>query len=190
MFTGYFIEAIKAVRSLKVPLLVVALSALVALLFSIATRPAAPRPPDAAGEAQIRLMRDEHLLVADFVRNSVEAERVAAARDRAEMHAVAAAGQSARVVAFAVPLPKPSRAVRIGEVTPAKTVPAAGPPLQLQSVAIVPPPRPVPVAAAGTVIATVERIPGWVGAGMKTVADWAIAQPAQAIARLPERRFL
>jgi hypothetical protein len=185
MLTGYLIEAIKTARALKVPLLVVALSALIALLFTVATRPAVPAVPDVAGEAQIRLMQDEHLLVADYVERSVAAEQESTRRDRAAMHETALADVPAPAVAL--PLPRPVKAMQVAAALP-KVDSTVGPPLRLQST--VPASQPPARQRAGAVDAVVERIPRWVRAGVQDVAEWAIVGPVQTITRLPERRFL
>jgi hypothetical protein len=175
-------------RPLAAPMLVVAVSALLALLFTFATQPPA-EPPRAAGQAKVQLVQEEHALVADLVRSiqeTAEAERLADARSRAEMrqlalaettkpHAVIAqSGKAAAPVRVALPLPKPGLATE--------------PPLQLQvaTVPSAPPEKPVVTRA----LATVQRIPGWLRAGVENVADWAITAPSKAISQLPERRFL
>jgi hypothetical protein len=79
-------------RPLKAPMLVVAISALLALVFTIATQPSSDKAPRPAGEASIQLMKDEHALVADRVRdlqNTVKAERLTAMRERSEMQSLA-----------------------------------------------------------------------------------------------------
>jgi hypothetical protein len=187
--------AAQRLRPLKTPILVVAVSALVAMLFTLATRPASPERASAAGEAQMRLVYDEHALVAEYVRSNVEAQRAATERDRAEMRAAADIEPVQRVAVATTPsrgaktAPAEARAVR--PVPP----PAdnAGPPLQLAATpAPVPAPareRPV-VRQAREVFAAVARIPGLVRSGVEDAADWAIIGPAKRIARLPERRFL
>jgi hypothetical protein len=188
-------------RSLKAPLLVVAFSALFALLFTLATRPGSPEPSAVAGAAEIRLMNDEHALVADYVRGNVEAERaagLAADRDRNAMRSLAVAEAAQHAAMVATPVPK--AAPKVGHVAaqvaqvplPPKPLAAAGPPLALQATVVTPsPPRRAPVAdGARAVIATVGRIPHWVGVGVQEAANWVIVAPVQILARLPERRFL
>jgi hypothetical protein len=175
-------------RPLAAPILVVAVSALLALLFTFATRPAA-EPPHAAGEARVRLVQDEHALVADLVRSiqdEAEAERLAAARSRAEMQALVLAEASRQAPAVIVQLGK-AAPVRVALPLPKPDV-AAGPPLQLQvaTVPSAPPEKPVVTRA----LSTDQRIPGWFLAGVENVADWAIAAPSRVISQLPERRFL
>jgi hypothetical protein len=178
-------------RPLAAPMLVVAVSALLALLFTFATQPSAA-PPRAAGQAKVQLVQEEHALVADLVRSiqdTAEAERLADARSRAEMRALALAetskphaviaqsGKAAAPVRVALPLPKPGLATE--------------PPLQLQVAAVSPtrPEKPV-VTRARAALATVQRIPSLLRAGVENVADWAITAPSKAISQLPERRFL
>jgi hypothetical protein len=167
---------------------------LIALLFTVVTRPALPESPRAASEAQMRLMQDEHALVAEYIKSSAEAQRAATERDRAEMLAAAEAGSVERVAMA----PKTLRGVKAQSAEAkmaVKPVPqpadTAGPPLQL---AAAPPParspeRPV-VRRAREVVAAVARIPRLVRSGVEDAADWAIIGPAKSIARLPERRFL
>jgi hypothetical protein len=204
MLIGFLTVAAQRLRSLKAPLLVVAFSALFALLFTLATRPGSPEPSAVAGAAEIRLMNDEHALVADYVRGNVEAERaagLAADRDRSAMRslAVAEAAQHAAMVAAPVPkaAPKVSHvAAQVAQVAqvplPPRPLAAAGPPLTLQATVVTPsPPRRAPVAdGARAVIATVGRIPHWVRVGVQEAANWVIVAPVQTLARLPERRFL
>ena len=181
------------VRPLKAPVLVVAISALLALLFTIATRPSAEAPPRAAGEANIELIKDEHSLVAEFVRglqDTVKAERLAAVRERSEMKvlavadskrsAPAAASQSGRAPMRADAVPMPRR------------LPIIEPPLQLAAAASQSqaPARPSVIEQARAALASVQQIPQWVRAGVENVTDWAINAPSKAISQLPERRFL
>jgi hypothetical protein len=197
MLIGFLTIAARTLSSLRAPLLVVAVSALFALLFTLATRPVSPGPVSAiASEAQIRLMQDEHALVADYVRTNVAAERaagLAADRDRTEMrsHAIAEAAEHAAMVAAPVAkaAPKVARA-QVAQVPLPQAPAASGPPLQLQAT-MTAPPRRAPVAeGARAVIATVGRIPHWVSVGVQEAANWVIVAPVQTIARLPERRFL
>jgi hypothetical protein len=182
----------QTVRPLKAPMLVVAISALLALLFTLATRPSEEIGPRTAGEAKVQLVKDEHALVADLVRtirDNDEAERLAAAQDRAEMRTLALAevakqdtpvpvAQAARTpVRVALPAPRPAL--------------AAEPPLQLQVAAVASPsPRQPIVTRARMALATVQQLPGWLRSGVANVTDWAISAPAKAISQLPERRFL
>jgi hypothetical protein len=201
MLIGYLTVAARTLRSFRAPLLVVAISALFALLFTLATRPVAPGQASAiAGEAQIELMQDEHALVADYVRSNAAAERaagLAADRDRTAMRslAVAEAAQHAALVAAPVSRTAP-KVMKVAEqaapVPLPKASPAAAPPLQLQANMVAPaPPRRAAVAeGARAVLATVGRIPHWVSVGVQEAANWAIVAPVQTIARLPERRFL
>ena len=181
---------VQKLRPLAAPMLVVAVSALLALLFTFATQPSA-EPPRAAGEAKVRLVQEEHALVADFVRSiqdNAEAERLAEERSRAEMRALALAETSkppaviaqaakAAPVRVALPLPKPDLATE--------------PPLHLQVATVSSPQSEKPVVTrAKAALATVQRIPSWLRAGVENVADWAISAPSKAISQLPERRFL
>jgi hypothetical protein len=185
------------VRPFRTPALVVAISALVALLFTIATRPADEVRPRAAGEASIQLLNDEHARVAAFVRGleeAAKAEQIAVVRERREMQAIALAEPKPDPVPVtAQPARIPVRAVAAVAPKPGVVI---GPPLQLAAAAPSltpqrpePPRRPV-VERARAVIATVERIPGWVRAGVENVTDWAVSAPSRAISQLPERRFL
>ena len=193
MLLANLVTAAQKMRPLKVPMLVVALSATLALLFTIATSSSEPEPPRAAGEAKIQLMNDEHALIADLVRSirdSAEAERLAAKQDREEMRLVASAqtleqkppsviarpAAKAAPVRVALPLPKPAT--------------ATAPPLQLQVATAAPRPEKPVVTRARAALATVQRIPDWLRTGVENVADWAITAPGKAISQLPERRFL
>lgn len=187
MVLGYLSLALQRMRPLKAPVLVVAVSALLALLFTIATRPSAPEPTPSAGDAAMQLIDSEHDLVAASIRHILAAdaaEQVADARRRAEMRADAvadAAGpkapdQPAMAKADAVD----AAARRSGAVIQ--------PPLQLHAEAIAQPERHRPDRTPA-VLAAVERIPQWLRTGIENVADWA-AIPARALSRLPERRFL
>jgi hypothetical protein len=176
---------------LKTPMLVVAVSALVALLFTLATRPAA-EPARAAGEARIELLRDEHASVTALVRAiqaNTEAERLAAERSRAEMRELALVEASEQKV------PAPIFSAKAAPVRVAmpvtKPVPATEPPLPLRAAAASEPRPPKPVAArARAVLATVQQIPGWIRTGVENVADWAVSTSSKAISQLPEQRFL
>jgi hypothetical protein len=192
MLVTSLIGAAQRAHPLRIPLLVVAVSAAVALLFTFATRPAA-EVPRVAGEARISLMQDEHALVAAYVQADVEAKTAAAQRDRAEMQAeerkVAEAQASKSHVAAVKP---PAATPHVAAVAPAKHIPAAGPPLLLQANVAAPQPapsRPI-VRHTRAVLATVAHIPGWVRDGVETAADWAIISPVKTMARWPERRFL
>jgi hypothetical protein len=187
--------AAQRLRPLKAPILVVAISALIAMLFTLATRPASSERPRAAGEAQMRLVQDEHALIADYVQSSVEAQRAAIERDRAEMQAAADAGSVERV-AIAIKTPHGGRAQPAENKVAVRPAPppadTVGPPLQLAAAALPPvrtPERPV-VRQAREVFAAVARIPGLVRNGVEDAADWVIISPVKSIARLPERRFL
>ena len=182
---------LQKMRPLAAPVLVVAVSALLALLFTFATQPSA-EPPRPAGEAKVQLLKDEHALIAGLVRSiqdSTEAERLAAERSRAEMRqlaletaakqnapAVMATAGKAAPIRVALPLPKPAQ--------------AAEPPLQLAAVASPPRPEKPVVTRVQAALATVQRVPAWLRAGVENVADWAIMVPSKAISQLPERRFL
>jgi hypothetical protein len=198
MLLGFLTVAAHALRSLKAPLLIVAFSALFALLFTLATRPVSPGPVSGiAGEAQMRLMQDEHALVADYVRTNVAAERaagLAAGRDRTEMRSQAIAEAAERAAMVAAPVAKAAPKLVQAQVAqvplPPQAPPAAGPPLQLQAKIAAAPRRAPVVEGARAVIATVGQIPHWVSVGVKEAANWAIVTPVQTIARLPERRFL
>jgi hypothetical protein len=203
MLIGHLLDASHRLRALKAPLLVVVVSALFALLFTVATRPIAG-PPPSAGEGQVRLM-EEHRLVADFARDTVDAVRAAdqaAADERAAMRSLAVAETAERSAIVAPPTAKPPRSTQTA--APARAQIAAVPmlpppvpptrpaalPLSLQANNAQPPRRGPVIERARAVAATVVQIPGWIGAGIRDVADWAIIGPAQTIARLPERRFL
>jgi hypothetical protein len=184
------------VRPFRTPALVVAISALVALLFTIATRPADDVRPHAAGEAGIQLLNDEHARVAEFVRGleeAAKAEQVAVVRERREMQAIAMAEprpDPVPVTAQAVRMP-----VRASTTSALKPAPVLGPPLHRAAAAPTLTPQPskprLPVVErARAVMATVERIPGWVRTGVENVTDWAVSVPSKAISQLPERRFL
>lgn len=193
MFFSYLTAVARQLRPFKTPMLVVAVSALVALLFTFATRPS-DQPPRAAGEAQVRLLEDEHALIADLVHSievSVEAERVAAERSRAEMRALALAEASKRNAPAAMAqIAGRAAAVRVALPAP-KPAAAIEPPLQLQAAAASQPQARKPaVARASGALATVQQIPTWLRAGIENVADWAISAPSRAISQLPERRFL
>ena len=175
-------------------MLVVAVSALLALLFTMATRPSDDVVSRAAGEAKVQLVLDEHALVADLIRNiqdKDEAERLAAEHSRANMRALAAAEtvkeDTDTPVRTALSGKSPIRAAR----PVPKPAPAVEPPLQLQ-VATASPPKPGKpvVARAQAALATVQQIPQWLRTGAENVADWAMSAPAKAISHLPERRFL
>lgn len=180
------------VRPLKAPVLVVAISALLALLFTIATRPASEQTPHAAGEASLQLIEDEHALVAEFVRglqDTVKAERLAAVRERSQMRALAIADIKHDVLPAA---PSSKVSARAGVTPVPKRMPVVEPPLQLTAAVSQPrtaPRRPV-IERARIALSTVQEIPHWVRAGVENAADWAISAPAKAISQLPERRFL
>jgi hypothetical protein len=188
MLLAHLAVAARKAQPLKMPMLVVALSALAALLFTVLTQPAAAPQPHPAGAAKLRLLDEEHAIAANQVRDmqaAVEAERAVAAHDRAEMRAMAAAGPAQRI---AVVAPAPNLAkVASARAVASVPVPAAGPPLQLE--AVVPPAKPRR-AVAQKVLAAVGRIPQWVRGGVEDAADWAIVGPVKAISRLPERHFL
>jgi hypothetical protein len=188
VFPRFAVVAQRA-RPLRVPVLVVAISALVALIFTIATRPAAPEPPEAAGEASIRLMLEEHALVAAYVRDSVETQRAAAERGHAEMRAAVAAGAHERAIGES--LASETAKVQRPQVAaaPTATTVVAGPPLPLQAPAAASQPAPL-VQHARAVLATAERIPQWVRNKVEDVADWAIIGPVRTITERQERRFL
>jgi hypothetical protein len=186
----YLATAARKVRSLKLPLLVLALSALLAFLFTIITKPDASTAPSAAGTARMRLLQEEHMLIADDTRARLEADRVAAERSRAEMRVSVVA--EAPAPAAVLPPARPVRPSQVAVVSPAPKDVAASPPLPLQAaMAPAPQPRQAPIMQrAQAVLATVQRIPHWVGVGVREAADWAIIGPVQTIGRLPERRFL
>jgi hypothetical protein len=194
MLLANLMVAARKLRPLKVPMLVVALSATLALLFTLATGSSEPDRPQAAGEAQMRLMAEEHGLVAELVDGlhaAVQAERAEAARHRAETRAMASADTTPPTPAKVA---KAGAAVHLAAVPTPKRNPNAAPepPLQLQAAVAAPQPtsrRPV-VEQARAVLATVEQIPRWVRVGVANVADWAIVAPAKTITKLPERRFL
>jgi hypothetical protein len=183
---------LQKVRPLRAPMLVVAVSALIALLFTIAMRPSAPELPRAADAAAMQLMRTEHDLVAASVQGiqaAIDAEWIEASQERERQVAtveVAPPHQTATVAE------QPRRAALAGVVPVPRPSPALESPLQLQSAAIAPRERPHRSVAGrvGAVLATVEEIPSWLRAGVENVADWAIAAPAKTLSRLPERRFL
>jgi len=207
MVTGFFIAAARTARPLRAPVLAIAAAAAGALLVTIMMMPAAQPMVSVASAAQIRLVKDEHAAVGDYLRAQAEADRAAAAavdREYADLREAAVAQQVAQSAVqepqriakleapkLEAPLRRPLKVVPGGSPAQFKTGPvtAAGPPLQLA--AMVTPPaskRPV-IERVRSVIATVERIPRWVRVGVQDAADWATDVPAQII-RLPERRFL
>jgi hypothetical protein len=190
MFFTSLMAIARWVHPLRAPMLVVAVSALLALLFTLATRPSA-EPPHAAGEAKIELLRDEHASVAALIRtiqDNTEAERIAAERSRAEMRALAMVRASrANEPAIAA---APGKAVPVRVALPAsKPAPVTQPPLQLEAAAAPQPQKPITTRGRAA-LAAVQQIPGWIRDGVENVADWAITAPSKAISQLPERRFL
>lgn len=186
-------QMVGKMRTLKAPILVVVLSALIALLITIVTRPGVPSEPAAAGPASISLLEEEHALVADFARRQVEAERAAVESSRVErQHPANGVAEMASLAT--VPMPRRAPAVRVASAEPAHAEnPAiAAQPLPLQAPAVVAEqPRPGGVVqGARRALATVQHIPQWVSTGVREAANWAIVGPVQSIARLPERRFL
>jgi hypothetical protein len=186
--TALMAAAAGTIRTLKTPLLVVALSALLALLITVVTRPDPRVEAAPAGSAEIERLHDEHALVAEYTQTRLEAEQAAVDIKRNEMRISAIAAETPQVVAM--PASKPlhlARAVAPAQKNPADAV---GPPLQLQASS----PPPAPARQAGVIghareaLAAAQRIPGWVGAGVRDAAEWAIG-PVQSIAHL-ERRFL
>jgi hypothetical protein len=172
-------------------MLVVAVSALLALLFTLATRPTS-EPARAAGEAKVQLLKDEHALIADSVRSirdSAEAERLGAERSRAEMRALALAEIQKSPAAVPQAAVKPATTARIAMPLTKPVSPAAEPPLQLQTGAAPPSQKPL-ATRADKAFAAVRQIPHWIRTGVENVADWAMTVPAKAISQLPERRFL
>jgi hypothetical protein len=190
MVLVYLSAALQKVRPLRAPMLVVAVSALLALLFTVATRPA--EPPRPAGEAAMQLMDTEHDLVAASIRDMLAADaakQVAEARSRADMRRLAVAEAASPAIADRSVTPAAEKAVATVRPAP-RPDPAIQPPLQLQAVAAARPERRRPVVErARAVLATVEEIPQLLRSGIENVADWA-ASPARVLSRLPERRFL
>src|SRR5690606_18999691 len=60
MVLVHLMAALQKARPFRAPVLVVVISALLALLFTIATQSGEPEPPRAAGEAAMHLVTDEH----------------------------------------------------------------------------------------------------------------------------------
>jgi hypothetical protein len=187
MIIGVLLAALQKLRPLKAPVLVVAVSALLALLFTIATRPSASESPHPAGEAAMRLMNAEHDRVAASVQEMLavaDARQEADARSRAEMRRLAIADPAETP---AVVVAKPGRAV----LPAPRPIAAIEPPLQLQAVAAAQPERRRPVLErTRTVLATVGQIPHWLRAGLENAADWAVTAPVQALSRSAERHVL
>ena len=194
MFRVDLVAWSQRIAPFRAPVLVVAISALVALLFTIATRPAHDVKPHAAGEANIHLMNEEHARVAELVRSledAAKAERLAAVRERRETQSVAVV-DSKRDVA-----PVPAKAhVRAAATPMPKAAPRIEPPLQLAAADPASAPQPQassrrPVAErARAVLATVQQVPGWLRNGVANLTDWAVTAPSKVISQMPERRFL
>jgi hypothetical protein len=161
-------------------------SALVALWFTVATAPTPHKPLlIAAGETEVRLIQDEHEMIADRVRADLAARQNAADRARAEMTVSA---QTTSVVQ-AAKVARPIAAAPISVIAPAaKPALTAGPPLQLQAEAPQAP-RQKGLQPARAALAAVGRVPALVRTGVQNVAEWVI-DPIKDIVRLPERRFL
>lgn len=175
-------------------MLVVAVSALVALAFTIATRQPEAKPPRAAGEAAIRLINAEHDLVAASVEDMLAAsaeEDAAEARSRADMRALAEAAQAPPPDAPVAALARHNKPVAVAAVPAApKPNPLVEARLSLQATSMAGPERRRPASRAGGVFAAVGRIPSWVRVGVENVAEWAVTAPVKTLSRLPERRFL
>jgi hypothetical protein len=161
------------------------------------------KPPAAnintAGLGMMQLLDDEHGLVARVTaeRNDRQRAQARAAdvalrqeKDRAVALAMADADPPLRLAAMrpAAPLkpngPKPSPLAQRGAVKLA-TIASPGPPLSLQAALPMPetekaqPPQSGLLRRVRDVVATVERVPDWVG----DAADWIVDLPAQAIPR-------
>jgi hypothetical protein len=180
--------ALQRLRPFKAPMIVVAVSALLALLFTLATMPSASEPPRAAGEAAMQLVGAEHHRVAASIRQILAAVTAEEEARSADMR-VAAAEAAPAVPATPAIVAKP---VRVAQVVPLpKASPVVAPPLPLQAVAVAQPERGRPIVTrTRAVLAAVGQIPQWLRASAENVADWAVTAPAETIARLPERRFL
>jgi hypothetical protein len=169
--------------------LAVALSAFVALAV---TYRAPMAPAYSTGDVPAGLIEAEHALIADYVRMDAET-RLAA--DRAADHELArsyaeAAEQAANRYTALAPEPstRAAKAMKTASVAAPLSMPSVALPLQLVQVTEPPaaPRRPV----IARVVSTVERIPTWVRSGVENAAAWVADLPAQALPRLPERRFL
>ena len=151
-----------------------------------------------AGEAKMQMLRDEHALVADYVKMDTEAKRRAYATADQEAAAlrVAALEQNRQRVAQAESLAKTERksataktAIRIEPVALTVTAPA-GEPLPLAQVAQAADANTAaPRVAEGPVrsrlrafVSDVRRVPGW----FASAADWmAESVPAPTLPQLP-----
>lgn len=189
---SYVAGIARRVHPFRIPMLVVAFSALLALLFTIATRPSDETAPRAAGEAKVQLVKDEHALVADLIRGireKDEAERLAAAQDRADMRArtVVDTRQHDAPVRIAQSIKPPLRVALPAVMPPPRPEIDPAPPIR---VAASPPPSRPLMARTRAAFATVREVPSWLRAGAENVADWALSASAKAISQLPERRFL
>lgn len=152
-----------------------------------------------AGEAKMQMLRDEHALVADYVKRDTEAKRRAYATADQEAAAlrIAALEQSRLRAAQAESVAKTERksptvktAIRIEPAAPAIVAPAAEPlPLaQLANVNVAAPRvEEGPVRArVRAFVDDVRRVPGW----FASAADWATeAVPVPRLPRLPGHEF-
>jgi hypothetical protein len=184
------------------PVLAVAASAAIALAVVCVTMPAPQmqimRGANSAPAAH--LVQDEHALIGNYLREQMQADRAAdVAADRAwtEERSVAQAQTDNRVAALkparpVVTKPVQTKLAQVARtVEPASTAGAVGEPLQLQAALASPsvPHRPV-MERVKSAIASVERIPHWMTAGVQQAADWVTDLPVGTIVGLPERRFL
>lgn len=154
-----------------------------------------PANSDVAGIEAMVLLREEHALVAGYAAGATQAQHeanLAAEQDIIRMK-VAAAEQA--VAAEKPTLSAPAEAkTAVASAKPRKVAPRepepVQPPLQLASMMNpVAPPAPagnIVTRKVRDVVATVERIPGWV----REAANWVVDLPAQSLPRWPDRRFL
>jgi hypothetical protein len=177
---------------LPVALIVTAASALVAYQ-AVSTGSTAAR---IAGEAKMQLLRDEHALVADYVKRDTEAKR----------HAYATADQEAAALKVAAMEQNRLRTAQAeSAVKPERKIPAAKTALRIEPAAPTAAAAPLPLAQLANVdtaaprveegpvrarvrafVADVRRVPGW----FASAADWVTeAVPVPRLPNLPGRQF-
>ncbi|MDI3471296.1 MAG: hypothetical protein OJF62_003359 [Pseudolabrys sp.] len=198
MVLSFLIAVIRGLGVRRLPALAVAASAATALAVVCATMPA-PRVARGVDSVPVaHLVQDEHTLIEDSLREQAQADRaadVAANQAWARERSLAETRTISRVAAIKpVPvMPAAAKPVRVSRVNePAPQSEAVGEPLQLQA-ELAPPsvPRDRPVIErVRSAIASVERIPHWMTAGVQQAADWVTDLPIRTVVRLPERRFL
>ncbi len=168
----------------------VALSALAALAVNMRAPVAPPRDVPATEQPAARVQAG-HALVGEYVRMTVQARLAADRAADAEFAANRrlAGAETAMKLAAAMPKAEKPRGVTSAVPLPEPAPPVLAPPLPLQA-----PVRPVSAPhkrpVVERVVATVERIPNLVRSGIVGAATWVVELPGQAVARLPERRFL